>query len=402
MTKSTVEQAQEILAKKAPKAKKVKGEIVNVNVTEEEGSTELVVSGLDTKSEIVAVYTSESGLSKQVEQVRELVNGFDHNMKNLTGRNATKSLSAKIGKFKSRLEKLGKSLTDAEKAKIEDVQATISLINKNVKEMSVSLAELKVEARKPLTEWEEQKEAEKEAKAQQELDEKMALLHENALFMNEKFDAEREAEKQRIAEQAELDRIAHEKQIAEQAIENARIEAERVKAENQANEARLIREKYEAEAKAIHYWYHDESGSVGFVVGSIDRDAILSNGQAELCDKAKYDQVIAEQEQIKLAELQRDYEEKMRIKKQYDEQQRLINEQRMKDKLAQEQAQQLALEQEQKRLNNEYVAHVCGTLKNTIMQVSGVSEPQAKMIVLGLRDGIIPTTDFYNLFPQEA
>ena len=393
MTKSTVEQAQEILAKKAPKAsKKVEGELV------EEQETALVVTGLDTHDQVVAVYTSETGLSDQVDQVRDLIQNFDHNMKNLKGRNATKSLASKVGKFKARLEKVGKSLTDAEKAKIEDVQATISLINKNVKDMSQALKELKIEARKPLTEWEEKKEAEKEAKAQKELDEKMALLHENALFMNEKFDADREAEKKLLAEQAEQERLAEEKRIAEKAVADAEIEAEQLKQKIADAEKEAQRLQAEKEANTVHYWYHHGTGKVGFVVGNSERDKLVQYTDAELCDKAKYDQVIAEQENAKLVEQQLAYEENLRIKKQNEEQQRLINEQKQQAKLAEEQAHQLALEQEQKRKNNEYVAKVCGALKQSIMLVGGVSEPQAKAIVIGLRDGAIDTFQFNNLF----
>ena len=395
MSKSAVEKAQELLAKKAKKAspaKKVEGELV------EEQETALVVTGLDTHEQVVAVYTSETGLTEQVNQVRDLVDNFDHNIKNLKGRNATKSLASKIGKFKAKLEKVGKSLTDAEKAKIEDVQATIKLINKNVKDMGDALKELKIEARKPLTEWEAQKEAEKQAKAQKELDEKMALLHENALFMNKEFDADREAENQRLAEQAELDRIAEEKRIADKAIEDAKLEAEEIKRKTEETEARLKREKLEAEANAIHYWYHSESDTVGFVVGNEERDSIIIQGLAELCSKEKYDFVIAEQEKARIAEQNRINAENLRIKQENEENQRLLEEQRKKEQDEQALLEQQQREQEQKRLNNEYVAKVCGELKQSIMFVGGVSEPQAKSIVIGMRDGAINTANFNNLF----
>ena len=390
MAKSAVEKAKELLAKKSKEAKptkKIEGELV------EEQETALVVTGLDTHEQVVAVYTSETGLTAQVNQVRDLVNNFDHNMKTLKGRNATKTLSSKIGKFKAKLEKVGKSLTDAEKAKIEDVQATIKLINKNVKDMGDALKELKIEARKPLTEWEAQKEAEKQAKIQKELDEKMALLHENALFMNKEFDAALEAENKRIAEQAELDRIAEEKRIADKAIEDAKLEAERIKFETAKNEERLKREKLEAEANAIHYWYHSESDTVGFVVGNQERDSILNDGLAELCSKEKYDFVIAEQEQARIAEMDRINAENLRIKQENEEQ-------RQKEQADQAALEQQQREQEQRRLNNEYVAKVCGALKQSIMLVGGVNEQQAKAIVIGMRDGAINTADFNNLFKK--
>lgn len=413
MTDSILDQAESLLNEVAPQSPKgkrsSKSELASKSELVEEQETSLVVTGLDTHGQRVAVYTSENGLKEQVDQVRDLVDNFDHNMKNLKGRNRTKALASNVGKFKARLEKIGKTLTDAEKAKIEDVQATIKIINQNVKDMSANLAELKIQARKPLTDWEAEKEEEKKANAQKELDEKMALLHENAIFMNEKFDAEKEAEEKRAAEQAELERIEHEKRIAKQAVADAELEVEELKAQIKAKEAQLEQEKREAEANAIHYWYHAESGNAGFVVGKDELDYLVQYTDAELCDKAKFDQVIAEQEKVRLAEQEKINAENLRIQQEQQEQQRLLNEQREAQRLAQVEAEKveaerlrLQQEQEQKRLNNEYVAQVCGGLKNNIMQVSGVTEPQARMIVLAMRDGIINTVDFYKLFPQKV
>lgn len=383
------------------KAKKVEPELVDE-------STEIIVSGLSNSKEVLAVYTSQDGLSDQVKQVADLVDGFEHNMANIKGRNLTKSLSAKIGKFKAKLEKTGKALADNEKAKIEDVQATIKLINKNVKDMGASLAELKVKARKPLTDWEFAKKEKERLKAEKEATEKMDLLHENALFMNEKFDAEiLEAEKA-LAEQAELDRIANEKAIAEKAIEDAKIEANRIKRETEENEARLIKEKKEAEANTIHYWYHAESDDCGFVVGNEERDKIYTSA-AEICTKEVYDKCIQDKADHAKREQDKIDAENLRIQNENEAKQKALDEQERIAKAKQDELDRIERERldkerqdEQLRLNNQHVAQVCGGLKQTIMQVGGVSEQQAKAIVIGLRDGQINTTSLYQLFPQKA
>ena len=367
-------------------------------------STEITVSGLGTQKEVLAVYTSENGLNEQVNQVKDLVDNFEHNMANLKGRNLTKSLSAKIGKFKAKLEKTGKALADNEKAKIEDVQATVKLINKNVKDMGDALAQLKVEARKPLTDWELAKKEKDRLKAEKEATEKMDLLHENGLFMNKEFDAEKvEAEKAK-AEQAEKDRIAREKEIADQAILDEKRKAQNLKRENELNEQRLIKEKEEAEAKAIHYWYHAESDDCGFVVGNVERDKIHTS-VAEICTKEVYDKCMQDKADHAKREQEKIDAENLRIKNEnIAKQQQLEKEQREAQRVIDDakrvEQERIAQQQkdEQLRLNNQYIAQVCGDLKQSIMQVGGVSEPQAKAIVIGLRDGAIDTADFNQLF----
>lgn len=374
-------------------------------------STEISVSGLSNSKEVLAVYTSERGLVNQVNQVKDLVDNFEHNMANLKGRNMTKSLASKIGKFKAKLEKTGKALADNEKARIEDVQATIKLINKNIKDMSVALAELKVKARQPLTDWEAEKEAKKQAKIEAERLEKLALLHENALFMNKEFDAQKLEVEKALAEKAELDRIEEEKRIAEKAIQDAKLEAERIAKETAEKEARLKQEKLEAEANAIHYWYHAESDDCGYVVGSIERDKIHSS-VAEICSKEVYDKCMQQKAEQARIEQDKINAENLRIKQENEAKQEELAKQKrlLAESIKREEQQKNALieqnrQAEQLRLNNEYIAQVCGDLKRSIMLHSavdniGCTERQARQIVISMRDGKINTNDFYNLFPR--
>lgn len=378
-------------------------------ILKDEVSKALTVTGLDTATEVLAVFTSENGLNDQVNQVRELVKSFDHNMKNLKGRGETKTLSANIGKFKAKLEKAGKALTDAEKAKIEDVQALIKVINNNVKEMGAELAKLKTEARKPLTEWENEQKAKKEKKAEQEKQKMLDLQHENALLLNEKFDAEKAEEEKAEIERLRLEQIAHDEEVAQKAIEDAQIEKDRLRIENEQNEARLIQEKVNAEANTIHYWVHRESDDFGFVVGNNERDLIITNGYAEITSQAVYEECVRKKQAYEQKLIDDANTEKMRVQQENLASQKLIEEQANEARLIKEEAERVETARiaeenrvEQLRVNNQYVAQVCGGLKVALMDVGGISEPSAKAIVLALRDGTLDTRALYKLYPQQG
>jgi len=186
----------------------------------------------------LAAFTSDEGLDPYIKQAEDIVSGFDHDLSTAAGRKRTASLAAKVAKLKVKLDELGKDL-------VSDWKTKAKAVDKNRKAMRDSLDELKVEARKPLTEWEdEQARIEAEKAAKEEAEKLLAQLntdHELALLMDEKVTAELE-EAARLAEEA---RIEAEDKIRREAAEAARIEAEdKAKAERE----KLEREKAEAEA----------------------------------------------------------------------------------------------------------------------------------------------------------
>ena len=186
----------------------------------------------------LAAFTSDEGLDPYIKQAEDIVSGFDHDLSTAAGRKRTASLAAKVAKLKVKLDDLGKDL-------VSDWKTKAKAVDKNRKAMRDSLDELKVEARKPLTEWEDEQariEAEKLAKEEAEkLLDQFNTDHELALFMDEKVTAELE-EAARLVEQ---ERVKLEDAMKQEAAEAATKEAEeKAKVERE----RLEREKADAEA----------------------------------------------------------------------------------------------------------------------------------------------------------
>jgi colicin import membrane protein len=196
-------------------------------------------------------FSSDNGLDEVIKQAKELVDGFEHDLSTDAGRKRTASLANKVAKLKVRMDGLGKSLTDDWAKKKKAVDA-------NRKQMRDALDALKVEARKPLTDWEAEQKAIEEAKAAAELQKQIDADHEIALLLNEKFDAEiaakveaeRKAEEERQA-QLKAEQEEREKRIAEEAAERERLASlEREKqAKEQAEAAERARIAAEERAK---------------------------------------------------------------------------------------------------------------------------------------------------------
>ena len=179
----------------------------------------------------------EDGLSAFIDKVKESVNGFDHDLSTTASRAKTISLSAKVRTLKTKLDKMGLGLTSdwAKKKKAVDDNRRI---------MKDALDEIAVEARRPVSEWEEERKAEEEearleeeAEAlykQKQIDHEIGLLI-DADMDRKKEEAERQAEKERLEAEEKL-RLEGEKKAKDEAeAEIKRLEAEK--------EAALLREK---------------------------------------------------------------------------------------------------------------------------------------------------------------
>ena len=152
----------------------------------------------------LAAFSKEGGLDTYVEQVREAVRNFEHDMGTATSRKRTASISAKVSKIKVKLDSLGKDST-------ADLKAKAKLVDASRKAMRDELDALRDEARKPLTDWEQD-----QAKIEQE---KLAA---EAAEKNAKQHVDRAAEP---ARQAEVTR--QERETAEAEAKQAKLEAHR-------------------------------------------------------------------------------------------------------------------------------------------------------------------------------
>jgi hypothetical protein len=214
----------------------------------------------------LAVFTQPDHIEQILQQVEEEVSAFVFDASTKKGRDAMASLGLKVAKTKTYLDGLGKDLV----TEYKEVPKKIDASRKVVRDR---LDALKEKVLQPKLEWEEEQErlkAEEEDRkaaeaysAMRDEAERMnaefdvvaaaALLariesdHELALLMNEKHDrdvaeAKAEAERQRIAHEEELKRLA-----AEQAKRDA--EAEIAAAAQREADAKAALEKAERDAK---------------------------------------------------------------------------------------------------------------------------------------------------------
>jgi hypothetical protein len=320
------------------------------------------------------VFTAAGGLDPIVQEAKEHVAGFKHDLSTGAGRKRTASLSAKVAKLKVRLDDMGKDV-------IADAKAKVKLVDASRKGMRDELDELKILARKPLTDWEEEAERIKEAAAERLAAERLASEieagHEMALLMNEKVDREAaeaaaEAERQR---QAEADRVAQEQaereeRLKREAAESARIEAEqKAKAErDRIEQERLdaLRREQEAKDKA------DQAQRDR--IAAEERTIRLQKEKIEAETQAKENaRVQAEQAEInrKKAEQQAEINRKASEQRARDEE--IQRQQDEKDRIQREQEQREADTKHKGAINRQAVAE--------LMDWAGLTEKQAKATV---------------------
>ncbi|EFG5480265.1 hypothetical protein ABEL79_04180 [Escherichia coli] len=262
------------------------------------------------KKNAMAVFTNNDQLDPLIEAIEKEARSLVPDVTTKKGRDAIASMAHKVARSKTYIDNAGKDL-------VAELKALPKQIDESRRVVRERLDALKDEVRRPLTEWEAEQERIKAEEAMnalhvealamnEEFDRQLAARiesdHEMALLMNDAFDREQadkaaEAERQSIAheeeikrmaaaaaareveqraqrereeaahreavlkaqaEQAERDRIAAEKKA--EADKQAAIEAERRKAQEEADrirreaeqreQARLAEEKRKADEQA--------------------------------------------------------------------------------------------------------------------------------------------------------
>lgn len=323
-------------------------------------SNELIV--IEEKNALT-VFTQDNGLDDIIKQVEMEIATFEHDLSTGAGRKRTASLANQVARTKTYLDGLGKDL-------VSDWKNKAKVVDANRKAMRDSLDELKVIARKPLTEWEEeQKRIEEEEAARlaaEKLREEVERDHEMALLMNAEFD--RKAEEERIAaERAEQERLA--KEAKERAEREARIAQEaKEKAEREAveREEKLRREAEEAKAKA-------ESERLAAIErerkAELDRIAAEERAKAQ-AEEAERQRVIAEEKAKRDAEEAAERARQAEIQRQKEEQERQRK------------------EQEAREANKRHIGSIRKAAKESLMAL-GLDEEKAKEIVMAIHNGQI-------------
>ena len=212
-----------------------------------------------TKETAMTAFTGDKGLDGYVQQVKNEVNEFEHDLTTASGRAKTISLASKVAKIKVKYDNCGKDL-------VAEWKTNASKVDKARKKMRDELDELKILARKPVTDWEEEQvkiEAAKQLKLEAEILAKEKVNDEEvAILMDEKFDrdlAELVA-KQLAALQAEealrkQEKIDNDARIAKEAAEQATAQAERLAQQAiddaQAEKQKAINDKIKADNELL-------------------------------------------------------------------------------------------------------------------------------------------------------
>ncbi|HBV8012571.1 hypothetical protein H8L57_07975 [Klebsiella pneumoniae] len=308
------------------------------------------------KKNAMAVFTNNDQLDPLIEAIEKEARSLVPDVTTKKGRDAIASMAHKVARSKTYIDNAGKDL-------VAELKALPKQIDESRRVIRERLDALKDEVRRPLTEWEAEQERIKAEEAMnalhvealamnEEFDRQLAARiesdHEMALLMNDAFDRE-QADK---AAEAERQRIAHEEEIKRMAAAAASREVEQ-RAQREREEAAHREAVLKAQAEQA------------------ERDRIAAEKKAEADKQAAIE-----------AERRKAQEEADRIRREAEqrEQARLAEEKRKAD----EQARREADVKHRKAVGTEIVKAL---LANT-----SLTRDQAIEVLTAVKDGRIPHT----------
>ncbi|HDG8033915.1 TPA: hypothetical protein PCL03_000736 [Klebsiella pneumoniae] len=308
------------------------------------------------KKNAMAVFTNNDQLDPLIEAIEKEARSLVPDVTTKKGRDAIASMAHKVARSKTYIDNAGKDL-------VAELKALPKQIDESRRVVRERLDALKDEVRRPLTEWEAEQERIKAEEAMnalhaealamnEEFDRQLAARiesdHEMALLMNDAFDRE-QADK---AAEAERQRIAHEEEIKRLAAAAAASEVEQ-RAQREREEAAHREAVLKAQAEQA------------------ERDRIAAEQKAEADKQAAIE-----------AERRKAQEEADRIRREAEqrEQARLAEEKRKAD----EQARREADVKHRKAVGTEIVKAL---LANT-----SLTRDQAIEVLTAVKDGRIPHT----------
>ncbi|HDG8070767.1 TPA: hypothetical protein PCO50_000937 [Klebsiella pneumoniae] len=310
---------------------------------------------IEIKPEQAPTLYRAGGLDAYLEQIRQAVNEVP-DLTTKKGRDRVASLAAQVSRSKTAIERPGREYLKRLKEAVRPAEAEI-------KRFVDACDELRDATRKPLTEWEAEQERIKAEEA-------MSALHVEALAMNEEFDRQLAA---RIESDHEMALLMNDAFDREQADKAAEAERQRI-----AHEEEIKRLAAAAAAREVEQRAQREREEAAH------REAVLK-AQAE---QAERDRIAAEQKaeadkQAAIeAERRKAQEEADRIRREAEqrEQARLAEERRKAD----EQVRREADVKHRKAVGTEIVKAL---LANT-----SLTRDQAIEVLTAVKDGRIPHT----------
>ncbi|MEC6345459.1 hypothetical protein [Klebsiella pneumoniae] len=308
------------------------------------------------KKNAMAVFTNNDQLDPIIEAIEKEARSLVPDVTTKKGRDAIASMAHKVARSKTYIDNAGKDL-------VAELKALPKQIDESRRVVRERLDALKDEVRRPLTEWEAEQERIKAEEA-------MNALHVEALAMNEDFDRQMAA---RIESDHEMALLMNDAFDREQADKAAEAERQRIAREEEIK--RLAEEKAKREAAEKAQREIDAAAAR-------EREAILAKERAEREQREAAERAEREKQAAVEAERRKAQEEADRIRREAEqrEQARLAEEKRKAD----EQARREADVKHRKAVGTEIVKAL---LANT-----SLTRDQAIEVLTAVKDGRIPHT----------
>lgn len=308
------------------------------------------------KKNAMAVFTNNDQLDPLIEAIEKEARSLVPDVTTKKGRDAIASMAHKVARSKTYIDNAGKDL-------VAELKALPKQIDESRRVVRERLDALKDEVRRPLTEWEAEQERIKAEEA-------MNALHVEALAMNEEFDRQMTA---RIESDHEMALLMNDAFDREQAEKKAEAERQRIAREEEIK--RLAEEKAKREAAGQAQRGIDAAAAR-------EREAILAKERAEREQREAAERAEREKQAAVEAERRKAQEEADRIRREAEqrEQARLAEEKRKAD----EQARRESDVRHRKAVGTEIVKAL---LANT-----SLTRDQAIEVLTAVKDDRIPHT----------
>lgn len=308
------------------------------------------------KKNAMAVFTNNDQLDPLIEAIEKEARSLVPDVTTKKGRDAIASMAHKVARSKTYIDNAGKDL-------VAELKALPKQIDESRRVVRERLDALKDEVRRPLTEWEAEQERIKAEEA-------MNALHAEALAMNEEFDRQLAA---RIESDHEMALLMNDAFDREQAEKKAEAERQRIAREEEIK--RLAEEKAKREAA-------EQAQREIDAAAAREREAILAKERAEREQREAAERAEREKQAAVEAERRKAQEEADRIRREAEqrEQARPAEEKRKAD----EQARREADVKHRKAVGVEVVKAL---LANT-----SLTRDQAIEVLTAVKDGRIPHT----------
>ncbi|EQA5368976.1 hypothetical protein ACX34Z_002346 [Klebsiella pneumoniae] len=308
------------------------------------------------KKNAMAVFTNNDQLDPLIEAIEKEARSLVPDVTTKKGRDAIASMAHKVARSKTYIDNAGKDL-------VAELKALPKQIDESRRVVRERLDALKDEVRRPLTEWEAEQERIKAEEA-------MNALHAEALEMNIKFDQELAAKFEADHEMALLMNDALDREQAEK-----KAEAERQRIAREEEIKRLAEEKAKREAA-------EQAQREIDAAAAREREAILAKERAEREQREAAERAEREKQAAVEAERRKAQEEADRIRREAEkrEQARLAEEKRKAD----EQARREADVKHRKAVGAEVV--------KALMANTSLTRDQAIEVLTAVKDGRIPHT----------